>query len=296
MAPNKNTKKVILVTGCSAGGIGDAIAHSLAKRGHHVFATARNPSKIPTALSSLPNVTVLALDVTSPASITEAVEAVAQHESQEGHWGLDVLVNNAGNGYNMPILDLDISQAQKVYDTNVWGPLRMVQAFSKQLIANKGRIVNVTSTIAFVNHPWTSTYNSSKAAMTQYSETLRLELEPFGVSVLTLMPGAVKSQWFQNNHSAGADWELPEGSRYVPIEETIRRTVDGRAQPKTMMADDFAESLVDDILGNTKPAGGVVYRAPMAGFLGMLGHHVPQAVTVSSDDLFCYVSCLLADR
>ncbi|KAK7981495.1 hypothetical protein PG988_003733 [Apiospora saccharicola] len=128
------TSKTILVTGCSAGGIGAAIASALAAKNHHVFATARDPSKIPESLSALSNVSVLRLDVCEPASIREAVQTVADAGTE-----LDVLVNNAGGGYAMPLLDVDIDKAKQLYDVNVWGPLRAVQAFSKLLIARRGR-------------------------------------------------------------------------------------------------------------------------------------------------------------
>ncbi len=145
--------KTVLVTGCSAGGIGAAIALSLAKRSHHVFATVRNASKIPPELSSLPNVTVLSLDVKSPASVAEAVQAVAASGRT-----LDVLVNNAGAGYSAPVLDIDIEEAKQVYDANVWGVVRVIQAFADQLIKSKGRIVNMSSCGAAVNTPWICTY------------------------------------------------------------------------------------------------------------------------------------------
>ncbi|KAI1874499.1 hypothetical protein JX265_004707 [Neoarthrinium moseri] len=110
--------KSILVTGCSVGGIGAAIAINLARGGHNVFATARTTSKIPPELSALPNVIVVQLDVTSKSSVEEAARTVGQ----SGVAGLDVLVNNAGAGYGMPILDMDVEKAQKLYDVNVWGP------------------------------------------------------------------------------------------------------------------------------------------------------------------------------
>ena len=146
--------KTILITGCSAGGIGLAIAQVLAQRGHHVFATARDTSKIPTELSSLSNVTVLRVDVVSESSITESVQAVAAATEELGSKGVDVLVNNAGIGYSMPLLDLDIERAQALYDTNVWGPVRMVQSFSQLLIAKRGRVVMISSAGALVNTPW----------------------------------------------------------------------------------------------------------------------------------------------
>jgi NAD(P)-dependent dehydrogenase (short-subunit alcohol dehydrogenase family) len=143
------TPKSILVTGCSAGGIGAAIASELAKHGHHVYATARVTSKIPAELLALPNVTTLQLDVTSDASVREAANAVANDNT-----GLDVLVNNAGYGYAIPVLDMDIAHAQRLHDTNLWGAVRTIQAFSDLLIASKGRIVNISSVGAVVNVPW----------------------------------------------------------------------------------------------------------------------------------------------
>jgi NAD(P)-dependent dehydrogenase (short-subunit alcohol dehydrogenase family) len=147
------SKKTVLVTGCSAGGIGAALALVLAKHGHHVYATARNTSKIPTELSGLPNVTTLQLDVSSSASVNGAAQVVAENGK-----GLDVLVNNAGFGLTMPLLDVDVAQAQQLYDTNVWGALRTIQAFSGLLIASKGRVVNISSVGAVVNTPWIGKY------------------------------------------------------------------------------------------------------------------------------------------
>ena len=143
------TKKTILITGCSAGGIGAALAHTLASQGHNVYATARNTSKIPTELSKLANVMTLQLDVTSTSSVTEAAKAVAADRK-----GLDVLDNNAGAGFTMPLLDVDIARAQQVHDTNLWGMLRAVQAFADLLIASQGRVVNISSVGAVVNTPW----------------------------------------------------------------------------------------------------------------------------------------------
>lgn len=141
--------KSILITGCSAGGIGGAVAIALAKQGHHIFATARNPSKIAAEVMALSNVTVLTLDVTSTASVRSAAKAVASSGR-----GLDVLVNNAGVGYVTPILDMDIEKAQKLFETNVWGCIRTVQAFQDLLISSRGRVVNVGTVASFVNVPW----------------------------------------------------------------------------------------------------------------------------------------------
>lgn len=147
MSPTK--EKTVLITGCSAGGIGAGIALALAKRGHHIFATARNTAKIPEDLRNLSNVTVLQLDVGYQASVTAAKQAVT-----DSGRGLDILVNNAGVGYVRPILDIDIAAAQRLHDINLWGPLRTIQAFADLLIARHGRIVNVSSSSAVINSPW----------------------------------------------------------------------------------------------------------------------------------------------
>lgn len=144
-----SSAKTILITGCSTGGIGAALTNVLAQAGHTVFATARDPSKIPAALSSCPNVKVLTLDVVSPESVAAAAVAV-----KEAVGGLDVLVNNAGTGYTMPLLDVDINKAKAVHEVNLWGPLRTTQAFANLLIESKGRVVNISSVAGVINTPW----------------------------------------------------------------------------------------------------------------------------------------------
>lgn len=141
------TQKSILITGCSAGGLGAAMALALARRGHHVFATARDPSKIPDALASV--ATVLPLDVADAASVAAAARAVA-----DAGRGLDVLVNNAGVGYVRPVLDVDVDAARRVLNVNLWGPVRTIQAFQGLLVASRGRVVNVSSSASVVYSPW----------------------------------------------------------------------------------------------------------------------------------------------
>lgn len=142
-------KRSALITGCSAGGIGEALALVFHERGFHVFATVRNPAKISSALSNAGNVHVLTLDVTSSESIAAAVKSVAGITGN----GLDVLVNNSGGTILMPSLDTSIVEAQKVFDVNYWGPMAMLQAFAPLLIKSKGCVVNNTSANAYVPMP-----------------------------------------------------------------------------------------------------------------------------------------------
>jgi 1-acylglycerone phosphate reductase len=132
----------VLVTGCSDGGIGAALARSFASRPDlQVYATARSISKM-SDLSTVPRVTLLALDVTAPESIETAVATL-----QKATGGtLDILVNNAGCGYTMPYLDTDVDVAKALFEVNVWGPMRVTQAVQHMLVQAQGTVVTIGST------------------------------------------------------------------------------------------------------------------------------------------------------
>lgn len=143
----------VLITGCSSGGIGSSLALAFHASGLHVFATARDVSKLQ-HLVHLPNITLLPLDVTSIPSISAAVEVVKK--TNDGK--LKYLVNNSGRGMVMPMLDVDIKEAKKLYDVNLWGPLIVTKAFAELIIASKGTIVLVGSSAGVMGFPWTGTY------------------------------------------------------------------------------------------------------------------------------------------
>lgn len=268
------TLKSVLITGCSAGGIGAAIAAHLAKEGHHIFVTARNTSKIPKHLSTLSNVTLLPLDVSSAESVDAAARAVA-----ESGRGLDVLVNNAGAGYVMPILDIDIDEAKRLYDTNVWGVVRTVQAFASLLIKSRGRIVNLSSIGGALNMPWIAAYGSSKAALTQISETLRLELSPFGITVVNVMGGVMVTNFDANV----PEFRLREDSRYAPIQNIMSGWASGKSKPKGCSADEFAKEVSPDIVGRVA-RGGLTWRGTNATTVRLLTMLAPAFVTVSASE------------
>lgn len=142
--------KYALITGCSVGGMGSALVLAFQKRGISVFATGRELSKL-SHLKGLPDVTILPLNPTSATSVEAAVEKVKAVTGGK----LDFLVNNAGQTIITPTLDFDIEIAKDMYDINVWGTVRVMQAFSDFVIANKGTIVNICSISTSVNTPWT---------------------------------------------------------------------------------------------------------------------------------------------
>lgn len=164
MAPSKT----VLITGCSEGGIGFALAKEFQARGLHVFATARSPAKM-AALEHLPNVTLLPLDVCSPASIAAAVAAV----SAKTGGTLDFLVNNSGSQYVMPVLDVDLAQAKAMYEVNVWGVVAVTQAFAPLVIAARGSIANMASIAGLMYPPF---MGKSRAAAGSQTDTQTLTL------------------------------------------------------------------------------------------------------------------------
>lgn len=144
--------KTVLVTGCSAGGIGSALVESFHERGLHVFATARTVSKM-SHLEHLPNVTLLQLDVSSESSIQAAVEAVTAKTGGD----LDYLVNNSGQSCIQPALETSIERARAVHDVNFWGTVSVTQAFAPLVMKAKGTIVNVCSIAGVLHVPWGGT-------------------------------------------------------------------------------------------------------------------------------------------
>jgi len=250
--------KSVLITGCSAGGIGSALVEAFQKENMLVLATARDPSKM-SHLKEIPNVNLLTLEPTSATSVRAAVDIVA---TQTGGI-LDYLVNNAGQTIIMPTLDFDIETAKGMYEINVWGMVRVTQAFAPLVIEAKGIIANISSISTHVNTPWmgdfskptlvavamltdaSGLYAGSKAAADAITETLRLEMAPFDVKVVNIVTGAIST----NILSSGVNFELPRTSRYKNIEKDISARAGGEDGTPRTEPSLFAEKVVGDIRG-----------------------------------------------
>ncbi|KAH8700862.1 putative hydroxybutyrate dehydrogenase [Talaromyces proteolyticus] len=208
----------VLITGCSDDGIGYGLALTFQQRGYRVFATTRDIRKM-SKLQGLPNVTLLTLDVKE----TDQIAAAAKVVSDQTGGTLDYLINNAGRNHFMPILDEDLNATRAIFDTNVWGPVAVTQAFAPLLIKAKGQIVFITSISGYINVPWMGSYAASKRSIEIIAETLRLELRPFNVGVLSVVTGAVKTQ----GQTYFGDFKLPADSSYHSIEDTIASRAQG---------------------------------------------------------------------
>ncbi|KAF7528583.1 hypothetical protein G7054_g10111 [Neopestalotiopsis clavispora] len=228
--------KTVLITGCSDGGIGAALAAEFHAQGCRVFATARNVDKMQ-SLRVL-GVETMAMDVTSDASIAAAVAEV------EGATGgsLDYLVNNAGVHHFMPFADSQAADFRRVIDTNITAVFLVTHAFLPLLIRSKGLVANIGSVQEVFCLPFQSAYNASKAAVHAMAHTLRVELKPLGVRFVTVVTGGVKTKLYEN-----APVELPTGSYYAPIADKI----EGREfihNVKRDDVDDYAKGVVRDLL------------------------------------------------
>ncbi|KAF2171157.1 hypothetical protein M409DRAFT_51366 [Zasmidium cellare ATCC 36951] len=262
------TKRTVLITGCSSGGIGAALAIEYHQRGYHVFATTRNTKKIPTSLTSLPSVTALALDVTSPQSIEAAVKEVSEITGGR----LDVLVNNSGAALTAPALDTDVEQARGVFEVNVLGVLAVTKAFTPLLVRAKDAcIVNNSSINGETNLPFSAIYGASKAATTALSETLRLEVAPLGIRVVTVITGIIET----NLHDNEPEHPLPSGSYYKPVESWLQDRISGKNRPPGMPVEEFAKQLVRKCEGGAK---GKVYVGPLTPLFVYLKWWMPSFV------------------
>ncbi|KAG4433147.1 hypothetical protein IFR05_011360 [Cadophora sp. M221] len=236
MTAMSSPRKIVLITGCSAGGLGAALVEAFLMQNYHVFATLRNPNKIPPHFTTLSNVTIITLDVLSSSSIASAVEVVTKETGSR----LDVLVNNSGVMSIMPGLDASIKEGKKLFDVNFWAVLAMIQAFAPLLVEARGCVVNNASVAGVMPVYFESVYNASKAALIVGSETWRLELALLGVRTLTVVTGSVRSQVFKNMTPAN----VPENSYYAKIGKDIDDLGDGRLAEHAISAEAWATKVV----------------------------------------------------
>ncbi|GLJ48023.1 hypothetical protein SUGI_1014180 [Cryptomeria japonica] len=248
MTEAEEGEEVVFVTGCTPGGIGHALAVEFARRKCRVVATARSLSSLEALrTNSLVTLHTLELDVLSERSVEEAVRSVVDMFGR-----IDILVNNAGVHCVGPLAELPMALWQSTFDTNVFGTMRVIKAVVPHMASRrKGKIVNVGSVSALVPSPWTGAYSSSKAAIHCLSESLRVELNPFGIDVITVAPGAIKSNLGSN--SSAIYRNLPEWRLYKPFERAIRERVEFSQKPGCTPTDAFANKTVDAALRRKPP-------------------------------------------
>ncbi|KAM7188987.1 NAD(P)-binding protein [Rhypophila sp. PSN 637] len=238
----ESRRKFVLVTGCGQGGIGEALVKDYARRGLHPIATVL-PSESRQHLVDQ-DVDVFSLDVTLEDSVMDLRKHV--EEVTGGH--LDILVNNAGIAYTMSAIDTDVRQVEAMFRVNVFGPMRMVRHFHDMLIASAGTVVNIGSIGGIVPYVYGSSYNASKAALHHWSNTLRVEMAPLGVRVLTIISGEVGTNILKSDTTR----EIPKESFYAPLAVEFRQHV--TRVPDTMDRFVYSKAVTEQSLTRSPPA------------------------------------------
>jgi NAD(P)-dependent dehydrogenase (short-subunit alcohol dehydrogenase family) len=205
-----NSTKTALVTGASSG-IGEATALHLAELGYTVYAGARRVER----MSDLADrgIRTRSVDVTDDPSMVALVEAILADTGR-----IDVLVNNAGYGLYGALEDVPVDEARRQFDVNIFGLARMTQLVLPQMRAQRdGYIVNISSMGGKIWEPLGSWYHASKFAVEGLSDSLRVEVAAFGIKVVIIQPGTIRSEW-----SGIAADKLEAASANTPYAEQAR--------------------------------------------------------------------------
>ncbi|GMH19559.1 hypothetical protein Nepgr_021400 [Nepenthes gracilis] len=244
---DQGNQEVVLITGCSEGGIGHALALAFAAEKCLVVATSRSLSSM-SEFEHDSRFFVQELDMLSDESVNHVLSSIL-----ESFGNIDILVNNAGTHCVGPLAEIPLSAVEQAFNTNVYGTLRMIQAVVPHMARRKkGKIVNIGSIAALAPGPWAGAYTASKAALHSITDTLRLELKPLGIDVINVAPGAIKSNL---GKSAAASYSrLPEWKLYKKFEAAIRARATLSQGSKSTLAEEFAKRTVVVILKKNPPA------------------------------------------
>ncbi|MBW8824319.1 MAG: SDR family oxidoreductase [Xanthomonadales bacterium] len=219
-----STNSTVLVTGCSSG-FGLETARFFLDKGWRVIATMRTPRE--DLLPRSDRLRLLPLDVTDADSVRRCIEAAGP---------IDALVNNAGVGLLAPLEGIALANAREVFETNTLGTIAMTQAVLPQFRQRRaGVIVNVTSSVTLKSLPLLSVYTASKAAVNAFTESLALELAPFGVRVRLVLPGRSPTTSFGDNARRLMGDSVPEA--YADFRNRVFAAVRDVATPVTQVQD-----------------------------------------------------------
>ncbi|KAL5362012.1 hypothetical protein BJX96DRAFT_176760 [Aspergillus floccosus] len=225
--------KYALITGCSAGSIGYFLAREFASKGYHVYATARRISNMGDLATHSNRVTLLVLDITS----TESIAALHVEVKIQCGGKLDVIFHNAG--YRSPAMAIEATYPESIrmFSTNVAGVIEMNRVFTHMVIRAKGWIAFTSSLSGLIPQPSHSVYCASKAALDLYARILRIEMRPFGVNVLVIHTGGIKTGMAEQKV------EIDEESNYRYLAHKVNEAW-AKLESDYMEPEDFATEVV----------------------------------------------------
>lgn len=257
---------VVLVTGASAG-IGAATARAFVAAGFTTYATARRPE----ALAALADAgcRVLRLDVTDPASIDTAIATV---ERETG--GVDLLVNNAGTGPLGPVEEATDDMLARLFDTNVFGLVRVARAVLPGMRRRGGgRILNVSSMGGEFTTPYGGAYHASKHAVEALSDALRFEVAPFGIDVVVIQPGPVATTMATT--ALGELTAAPDSPYHGAVTRFVAHSQSQMAAGRGVLQPDAVASVIVRAATSRRPR--TRYK------VGVVAHALPRLRRILSD-------------
>ncbi|KAB8125126.1 oxidoreductase [Komagataeibacter medellinensis] len=237
-------QKTALVTGGSSG-IGAATARQLKAQGFIVYAVARHVEQM--ASMEAAGIHILPLDITDELSLQSCVETIL---AQQGR--IDILVNNAGYGSYGAVEDVSIEEARRQFEVNLFGLARLTQLILPKMRESRfGRIVNVSSIGGKIYTPFGAWYHATKHALEGWSDCLRIETKPFGIDVIVVEPGGIRTSW-----SRIAVDHLRKTSATGPYAAAVTRAADGmtRVYASRQLSDpSVVATTILKAIGATKP-------------------------------------------
>jgi NAD(P)-dependent dehydrogenase (short-subunit alcohol dehydrogenase family) len=240
-------EKVALVTG-SSGGIGFETALLLSKSGFYTYASMRNleKSRTITEIANRENLSlqVVQLDVDDDTSVKVAISKIVEEKGR-----VDVLVNNAAYGLFSPIEDVTLNEVKEQFETNFFGVVRLTKEVLPIMRKQKqGTIVNVSSGVGRVGMPLSSPYAATKFALEGFSESIRYELNGFGINVVIIEPGVIKTNFAENSRTAHVSGSKSES----PYADLFGRTMKGfgvlmhNCSPPKLVADAILDAITSE--------------------------------------------------
>lgn len=238
------TKKVILVTGASSG-MGKTTAERLAKEGHIVYRGARRVERM-RSLKELGGHTI-SLDVTDEASLKNAIDKIIGEQGR-----IDVLVNNAGFGLYGSVEDISLEEARYQFDVNVFGTARLIKLVLPHMRRQKsGKIINISSIGGSIYTLLGAWYHATKHAIEGLSDSLRLEVKPFGIDVVIIEPGLIETEF--GDVVADPLLKRSKGGPYESVANKVAATTKATYQPGVGSSPEVIAKTISKAIRSSRP-------------------------------------------
>ena len=236
--------KTALVTGASSG-MGEEIARTLHKLGYTVYAAARRTDRLK-QLTAV-GIHALTMDVTDDESMSSGIEKIITETGR-----IDVLVNNAGYGSYGAIEDVSLDEARRQFEVNVFGLGRLTQLVLPHMRAQRsGTIINISSMGGRLTTPLGGWYHATKYAVEALSDALRMETAPFGIDVVVIEPGGIRTEW--SGIAADHLEETAEGSAYASQIKAVANSMRSESTNKRQSPPSVIADTVEKIVTARKP-------------------------------------------